>query len=122
MLPTVAGRPKRCAYLCAVAAGVIRPSISIMNSKQKLLYKTISDILWEKWDPIGVYDTDSEWSDEYDSYVPHIYRLTIEGNDSIRIAQSLTLSVTQSIGMSADPEHDLYIAKLIVKSATEILG
>ena len=93
-----------------------------MNSKQKLLYKSIANILWKNWDPIGVYEADADWSDEYDSYVPHIYRLALKGEDAVRIAQSLTLSATQNIGFGASPEHDLFVAKLIIKSKIELLG
>jgi len=60
--------------------------MSKLSPQQKELWKKIQRILWEKWDPIGVYEKDSEWGDEYDTYVPHIFRLAIEGNDHIRIA------------------------------------
>lgn len=84
----------------------------------------ISQILWEKWDPIGVYEEDSEWNDEYDNYVPHIFRLAIEGNDYTRIASSLTATANQIIGLSAEEnnEHDIKVAKLILDAKKEILG
>ena len=92
------------------------------SSLQNKFYSAVSTILWEKWDPIGVNDGDGEWSDEYDSYVPHIYRLAMNGNDADCIAKSLTLSVTQSMGMGQSPSHDLKVAKLIVKAKAEIIG
>jgi len=98
--------------------------MSKLSPKQKELWKRIQRILWEKWDPIGVYEKDSEWDDEYDSYVPHVFRLAIEGNDYIRIAASLTSTINQNIGLSAsnNNEHDIKIAKLIVQAKEEILG
>lgn len=98
--------------------------MSKLNAKQKELWNRIKSILWEKWDPIGAYESDSEWDDEYDSYVPHIFRLAVEGCDHIRIAASLTSTTNQSIGLSASDnnEHDLKIAKLIVEAKIEILG
>ena len=98
--------------------------MSKLTPQQKELWKVISRILWEKWDPIGVYDKDSEWDDEYDSYVPHIFKLAIEGDDHIRIAASLTATINQSIGLSAsnNNEHDINVAKLILKAKKEILG
>jgi len=97
--------------------------MSKLTSKQKELWKKIQKILWEKWDPIGVYEEDSEWDDEYDSYVPHIFRLAIEGNDHIRIAASLTSTINQNIGLSAsNNEHDLKVGRLIVQAKEEILG
>ncbi|NVJ61553.1 MAG: hypothetical protein HWE27_14250 [Gammaproteobacteria bacterium] len=93
-----------------------------LSKKQKELYKAISKILWEKWDPIGVYNEDDEWDDEYDSYVPHIFRLAVEGKDAVRIAQSLSLSVKNDIGLNEDKAHDLKIANLIVQAKINILG
>ncbi|MEH6473438.1 MAG: hypothetical protein V7752_19585 [Halopseudomonas sp.] len=93
-----------------------------LSSDQKAFYKEVSKILWEKWDPIGVNDGDNEWDDEYDSYVPHIFRLAIEGKDPGRIASSLSASTKQNMGLGEDPEHDLRVAKLIVKTKVEMLG
>ena len=93
-----------------------------LNNKQKILFKEISRILWEKWDPIGVYDTEDEWCDEYDSYVPHIFRLAIENCDAIRIANSLSLTVKNNIGLGENTAHDLKVAKLIVAAKNEIVG
>lgn len=93
-----------------------------LNTTQKAFYKKVAEILWDKWDPIGVNDGDNEWSDEYDSYVPHIFRLAIEGNDAFRIAASLTSSVEQNIGLGPDKEQDQKVAELIVKTKVEMLG
>lgn len=95
-----------------------------LSRQEKELWERIRSILWEKWDPIGVYEPDSECDDEYDSYVPHIFRLAIKGCDHIRIAASLTATINQNIGPSAADknEHDLHIAKLIVSAKKELLG
>ncbi|WP_278350512.1 hypothetical protein [Marinobacter nauticus] len=95
-----------------------------LGRQEKELWERIRSILWEKWDPIGVYEPDSEWDDEYDSYVPHIFRLAVEGCDHIRIAASLTATINQNIGLSAADknEHDLHVAKLIVAAKQELLG
>ena len=71
--------------------GALYVSMSKWNPKQKEFYNSLRKILWEKWDPIGVYEPDVEWDDEYDSYAPHIFRLAIEGKDEIRIANSLSI-------------------------------
>ncbi|WP_065188646.1 hypothetical protein [Shewanella woodyi] len=96
--------------------------MSKLSTEQKALYSAITKILWEKWDPIGVNDGDNEWDDEYDNYVPHIFRLALEGNDAIRIACSLTSTVEQIIGLGSDKESDLKVAKLIVQAKQEIIG
>jgi len=85
------------------------------------LYDRIAKILWEKWDPIGVYEADGEWDDEYDSYVPHIFRLAIEGKDAIHIANSLSSSTKQNIGLEPQKGHDLHVAKLIIEAKHEII-
>ena len=95
-----------------------------LSVKEKELWSRISKILWENWDPIGVYEEEEEWDDEYDSYVPHLFRLAIEGNDHIRIAASLTSTIRQNIGLSAtdNNERDIRVAKLIISAKQEILG
>ncbi len=102
--------------------GVIRKKMSKLNKEEKAFYKEVSKILWEKWDPIGVNDGDNEWDDEYDSYVPHIFRLAIEGNDATRIASSLSASAETNMGLSAAREHDLKVAQIIVKAKEAMLG
>src|SRR6186713_1158939 len=95
-----------------------------LTPEQKKLWKRIAQILWEKWDPIGVCEEGSEGDEEYDNYVPHIYRLVVEGNDHIRIASSLTATINQNIGFNAkaNNDHDINVAKLIVEAKREILG
>ncbi len=68
--------------------------------------------------------SESEWCDEYDSYVPHLFRLAIEGNDHVRISSSLTATIRQNMGLNAagNNEHDIKIAKLIIEAKNEILG
>ena len=88
------------------------------------LWNRIKNILWEKWDPIGVYESNAEWDDEYDSYVPHIFRLAIEGQDQVRIANSLSDSATLNMGLSKTKQnaHEMNIAKLIIEAKIELLG
>ena len=96
--------------------------MSQLSKKQKELWNEISRILWEKWDPIGVYEKDSEWNDEYDSYVPHIFRLASEGADSYKIAASLAASAHQSMGFKLikNSESDLRVANLIIQAKEQL--
>jgi len=95
-----------------------------LSPPQTELWKRIQNILWERWDPIGVYEPDCEWDDEYDSYVPHIFKLAVEGKDHVHIAESLTFSATQSMGLSSSGsnQHELDVAKLIIQAKEELLG
>lgn len=88
-----------------------------LSFQQKQFYDAVAQILWEEWDPIGVYEADSEWNDEYDSYVPLILRLAIEGRDSYKIAQELSTNAEVNMGCSPSREHDMEIA-----TKMEILG
>lgn len=46
---------------------------------QLAFYKRIDEILFYKWDPIGI--SDSDWSrDEYQSYVPQVFKLALESS------------------------------------------
>ena len=92
-----------------------------LNKKQKELLAKVKEILWVSWDPIGVNDGENEWNDEYDSYASHIFRLVIERKDAQRIAQSLSMSISQNMGLSPNKEHDLSVAIKIIKAKEAIL-
>ena len=96
--------------------------MSKLNSKQKELYKRISRILWEDWDPIGVYNPENEWDDEYDSYVPHIFRLALQHKDTFHIASNLNSTATQNMGLGTDIDNDMRVANLIIEAKKEIVG
>lgn len=76
------------------------------------LYKRIDEILFYKWDPIGI--SDSDWArDEYQSYLPRVFAYAMESNSPKPIAEFLGVASTESMGLSAAPEHDRKIAELI---------
>lgn len=105
-------------------SGDMNINMSQFTAKQAKLWKEIQRILWEKWDPIGVYEEDGEWDDEYDCYVPHIFSMAIEGKDHVSIAAYLTSTIKQNMGLSRGhgESHDLKIAKLIVQTKEEAVG
>ena len=49
-----------------------------LNTEQLSLYKSISEILWDDWDPIGM-KLSGGLGDEYESYIPSIFSLKIKG-------------------------------------------
>jgi hypothetical protein len=87
---------------------------------QLKLYKAIDEILWSDWDPIGVNDC-AEARDEYQSYLPHIFRLTMEGADAYRISASLISTIETNIGLGADKDHNQKIAAKIVETRNELI-
>lgn len=78
------------------------------------LYKKIDEILFYKWDPIGI--TASDWPrDEYQSYLPRVFSMAMADESPERIAEYLTEVTTENMGLSAAPELDLAIAKLVTE-------
>ncbi|UPW17088.1 hypothetical protein M0C34_12600 [Agarivorans sp. TSD2052] len=78
------------------------------------LYKRIDEILFYKWDPIGI--SDGDWArDEYQSYLLRVFTYAIESDSPDSIAKYLGVVSTESMGLSAVPEHDMNIAKMIIE-------
>ena len=58
-----------------------------MSPEHKALYKSVDEILWNDWDPIGVNDIAPR--DEYQSYVPEIFSMLIHNKTEKEIAARL---------------------------------
>lgn len=85
-----------------------------LSPQQIELYTRIDEILFYKWDPIGI--SDGNWArDEYQSYLPKIFSLASEHDNPKAIAEYLTEVTTESMGLSPAKEHDLRIAMLIIE-------
>lgn len=81
---------------------------------QMELYKRIDEILFYKWDPIGI--SDSDWArDEYQSYLPQVFSRALQPNPVGSISNYLNTVSTEFMGLSPMPEHDMKIANLIVE-------
>lgn len=85
----------------------------LVTSKDLLLYKKIDDILWYDWDPIGINDLAPR--DEYQDYVPEIFRLLKANAGRQEIANRLYKLETGNMGMSGTFEKCLTIADKILK-------
>ncbi|CAA0102247.1 Uncharacterised protein [BD1-7 clade bacterium] len=78
------------------------------------LYKRIDEILFYKWDPIGV--SDSDWArDEYQSYLPRVFAYAMEYNSPEPLAKFLRVVSTEVMGLPAAAKHDQDIAELIIE-------
>lgn len=87
---------------------------SNLPSYQLEIYKRIDEILFYKWDPIGV--SDSAWArDEYRSYLPRTLSLVLECDSPEKIAGYLTMVTTESMGLTANRERDFEIANLLLE-------
>lgn len=85
-----------------------------LPQEQLEFYKCIDEILFYKWDPIGI----SEYAcarDEYYSYLPQVFRIAIENDKPGPIAKDLNNIAVVSMGLHSAKNHDLSIAKLILE-------
>ena len=88
-----------------------------MTEKQKESYNIIDEILWREWDPIGVNDIE-DVRDEYKSYTPHIFSLTIQGADKMKIAEHLYKLETVNMGLTGNKNHCEEIAQKILEATS----
>ncbi|WP_089724732.1 hypothetical protein [Candidatus Thiosymbion oneisti] len=70
----------------------------------KSLHKAIHKTLIEEWDPIGVGDI-LEAQDEYDSYIPEIYRMLISRQPKHKIFEYLWWLESEHMGLSGDRQR-----------------
>lgn len=90
-----------------------------MTTEQKKLWDIVDKILWEDWDPIGV--NDAAPRDEYQPYVPTIFRMLLEKSTSEEISTELFNIETHKIGLSGDKKHFAMIAERLLVSATNFV-
>jgi len=85
-----------------------------LSSDQMEFYKRVDEILYYKWDPIGV--SDSDWArDEYQSYLPRVFAYALENKSPDPIAKYLGVVTTENMGLSLAAAHDRKIAELILE-------
>ncbi|MBT6081460.1 MAG: hypothetical protein HOH06_00550 [Polaribacter sp.] len=85
---------------------------SELKKKYNAIHRTISEILWIDWDPIGINDLAPR--DEYDDYVPEICSLVMRNKSAIEIANRLFQIETDTIGVLGNREHCLKVANKII--------
>ena len=85
------------------------------------LYRRVDEILYYKWDPIGI--SDDAWArDEYYGYLPTVFRMVIRPDISEHeIAAHLTEITVSRMGMKPNEAHDLSIARLLLSIRDSIL-
>lgn len=82
------------------------------NGKYIELYRSIDEILWRNWDPIGVNDIATR--DEYQCYTPIIFNLKRSGADKETIAKTLYEIETITIGLIGNFEQCSQVAEKII--------
>jgi hypothetical protein len=82
------------------------------------LHRSIKDVLLNEWDPIGVAAI-PEAQDEYDAYVPTIYRLLITHRPLHELTDFLLWAQTEHMALCADRGHTEAIAERLFGLAEE---
>ena len=84
-------------------------------------HREIKRVLLQDWDPIGVGDV-PEAQDEYDAYVPDVYRLLM-GRVSVReVFEYLWQVETEHMGLRGNRAHTHEIAISLVALAERLQG
>ena len=82
-----------------------------MSKLLKKSYKKSEDlirkILMEKWDPIGISDQETCY-DEYDIYIPYIYKELCGERSSYNISNYLYKMTSDNMGMEHVSIEDFY--------------
>ena len=78
--------------------------------RAKVLHQKIRDILLNEWDPIGVRSI-AEANDEYDGYVPTIYKMIISRKPAYEIFEYLLWLEGTHMGLTVDRPRTLFIAE-----------
>ena len=83
------------------------------SPNQLALYKEIDEILFYKWDPIGI--SSEDWPrDEYHAYLPVVFSMVTKGQTSEDIANYLTYISTEYMGLEPATDIDKKVAELVV--------
>lgn len=83
------------------------------RSRDQELYARIDEVIHFIWDPIGVAGV-PEARDEYDSYLPQVFRLLRDNAGEERIASYLISVATSDMGTVADSERAREAASVLV--------
>ncbi|HWD90029.1 MAG TPA: hypothetical protein VG367_18005 [Mucilaginibacter sp.] len=83
-----------------------------LSPEQRRIYKAIDEILWEDWDPIGMKYNEGP-REEYDSEVPVIFSLKINGADIETIARKLHQIESNTMDMDGGYENCKLVAEKI---------
>jgi hypothetical protein len=84
-----------------------------MTREQNLLFEFIEDLLSYEWDPLGLSGFGPQ--DEYQTYVPQIFSLTMGNAPAEGIADRLRSLEAETLGVAGDSQKCKRLARLIVQ-------
>jgi hypothetical protein len=77
------------------------------------LYRATDEVLYYLWDPIGI-SAIPDARDEYRGYLPHVFGMLRANATQTEIAAYLSEITSARMGLSAVPERDTQVAKILV--------
>lgn len=89
------------------------------RSRARLFHEAIKRALLKEWDPIGVSEI-AEAQDEYDSYVPTIYKMLISQKPRHEIFDYLWWLETEHMGLTGDRQATEKFADRLMKIPDEV--
>jgi hypothetical protein len=87
--------------------------------RARRFHDAIRKALLKEWDPIGISDI-AEAQDEYDSYVPDIYRLLITRRPKHEVFDYLWRLETQHMGLTGDRQSTQRFAERLLRIPQEL--
>ena len=84
-------------------------------------HQEIRRVLLEEWDPIGVGDI-PEAQDEYDAYVPDVYRLLVHRASALEVFDYMWRIETEHMGLRGNRAHTQEIAVFLAALAASLEG
>ena len=85
-----------------------------LSPKDQALYNAVDEVLHYVWDPIGVSGS-PQARDEYHGYLPHVFSMLHSGATAESISTYLGEVVTERMGLSDNPQHDLDVASILIE-------
>lgn len=82
-------------------------------------FAAIRRVLMERWDPIGVRE-EREAQDEYDSYLPVIYRLLVTNRPKHELVDYLWWVETERMGLRGDRQATEAVAEYLMELREEL--
>ena len=84
-----------------------------LSSEDKELLGRVSEVLYHQWDPIGGAGEHLP-RDEYESYVPQVFRLLKGSVDGKDVAEYLHWVATERMGLGANRKHDEEVVEVLL--------
>jgi hypothetical protein len=103
----------------AVDGSLYRGWMSQRRDRVRAGFAAIRRVLMELWDPIGVRE-EPEVQDEYDTYVPVIYRLLVTNRPKHELVDYLWWVETERMGLCGDRQATEVVAEYLLGLREEL--